>query len=121
VHEILRFLAEGVTNTPPPVPDNSVKIAIITAISVVLAAAITAISATFTRRGRDEDHQSDQDYVDELVRRSEVAERRSTRLENQRDSLLDRVDELERYCWRAGIDPNTGDPVVPTRSGGDES
>lgn len=112
MHEILRILAEGVsrTHTTPPIADNSVKIAIITAISVVFAAAITAVSATFTKRHSGDE--SEQDYVDELVRRAEVAERRSSRLEEHRDSLLDRVDELERYCWRAGIDPNTGDTVV---------
>lgn len=123
MHEILRLLADGantVTNNTPPAPDNSVKIAIITAMSVVLAAAITAVSATFTRR-HDDDVRADQDYVDELVRRAEVAERRVTHLEHQRDSLNERVDELERYCWRAGIDPNTGEPVVPAHptGGGD--
>lgn len=123
MHEILRFIAEGVSTAPTPsitIPsstDNSVKIAIITAISVVIAAAITAISATFTKRhasGND----SDQDYVDELVRRAEVAERRVARLEDERDTLLSRVDQLETYCWRAGIDANSGNPVVPIHPGG---
>lgn len=118
MHEILRFLADGVTGPAPipSAPDQSVKIAIITAISVVIAAAFTAISATFTKRhNSDHPHATDQDYMDELVRRAEVAERRSNRLEQQRDLLTERVDELERYLWRAGVDPNTGDAVTHLR------
>lgn len=106
MHEIVRLLVNG-----PPVQDNSLKIAIITAASVVIAAAITAFASTFTRARRNE-NRTEQEYVDELVRRAEVAERRAQRMEESRDSLQDRVDELEGYCWRAGIDPNTGHPVV---------
>lgn len=106
MHEILHLLA---ANGPPATPDNSVKIAIITAVSVVIAAAITAISATFTRRHTQND--GSQHYVDELVRRAEVAERRCVTLESTNQSLTSRVDDLEAYCWRAGVDPTTGKQV----------
>jgi hypothetical protein len=116
VHEILYILAEG-SLTPPP-PDNTLKAAIVSACAVVLAAAITGFAATFTRRHGH--HPSEEDYVDELVRRAEVAERRVATLEFRNESLTDRVDELERYCWRAGVDPGTGDPVVTSHERGDD-
>jgi low affinity Fe/Cu permease len=117
VHEIfLRHFGAGVTT--PSGSSDSLKIAIITAVSVVLAAIITGITTVVTRHRR-EDHHGEQDYVDELLRRAETAEHHVTRLEDQRDSLNDRVDELERYCWRAGIDPHTGDAVVPIRTTGE--
>lgn len=114
MHEIL-FLAltssAPAATTVPTGSSDSVKIAIITAISVVLAAAITAVSATFTKRHSNDTH-SEQFYVDELVRRAEIAETRAGRLEELRDGLLKQIDVLEGYCWRAGVDPNTGESVV---------
>lgn len=85
--------------------DNSLKIAIVTAISVVFAAAITALATTITRHREGE---GSSDYVSELIRRAEVAENRSSILEVRNDSLTARVDELEDTCWHNGVDPNTG-------------
>lgn len=120
MHEIVRILVEGASNAPtsvtPPSSDGGVRIAIITAISVVVAAAITAFATTLNKHHGAEDN-DDHDYIAELVRRAEVAEARINSLEHRNDSLVDRVDELERYCWRAGIDPNTGSSVVVGNSG----
>lgn len=116
----LRVLAAST----PAAPDNSVKIAIITALSVVVAAAITAYATTFTRHHRsDDDGPTEQDYVAELLRRAEVAERRFQRVEQRNESLIERVDDLERYCWRNGIDPNDGHSVfTPSeKKSGEES
>ena len=118
MHEALYYFASG--SVSAPAPDDSVKIAIITAISVVLAAIVTAFTTTFSRHKNDgaDDH-SAQSYVEELIRRAETAERHSAELEKTRvelettrQALNDHVDDLERYCWHAGIDPSTGRPVV---------
>jgi hypothetical protein len=115
VRTLLDLLADASANPP----DNSVKIAIITALSVVVAAAITGFATTFHRRKSDSEEESPsvasgaQNFVAELLRRAEVAERHVDTLERKNESLVQRVDELERLAWHNGIDPNTGETVMP--------
>lgn len=113
MHELLAYSI--LASDPAGPSDNSLKIAIVTAVSVVIAAAITAIATTLQRR-RDSgaapaSTSTAQDFISELLRRAEVAERRNTTLESQKDSLTNRVDELESICWRHGIDPDTGQSI----------
>lgn len=111
MHELLASLfADPATSVPAPT-DNGLKIAVITAISVVLAAAITAVATTLQRRREDTSEVTSQDFITELLRRAEVAETRSASLEARNESLTSRVDELENHCWRHGVDPNTGNLV----------
>lgn len=112
MHEIIRLLADS---SGPPSTDNSVKIAIITAVSVVIAAAITAFATTFTR-GHDEPD-SDQDYVDELVRRAESAEDRCQGLEAKLLSETANAYRYREYLVAAGYNPDTGLPVSNQRGG----
>lgn len=99
-------------SVPTPTDTSSLKIAIITAISVVIAAAITAAATTIQRR-RDHQNTADvsQDFIAELQRRATTAEAQVASLTERYQSSQQRVDELEDYCWQNGVDPRTGEPV----------
>jgi hypothetical protein len=114
VHELLAalsFLAEGNTPQVPNSDTSSYKIAIITTIGVIIAAAITAAATTIQRR-RDVPTDGTQDLIAELQRRAATAEAKVSDLAAKEDSLAYRVDELEGYCWQNGIDPRDGKPVA---------
>lgn len=93
---------------------DTLKVAIVTTIGVVLAAAITALAATFQRDKTAPlaTAATTQDLITELSRRAEAAERREQILLRKNELLLRRVDELEGYCWRHQIDPSTGRVVT---------
>lgn len=114
MHDFIRILAET-GSSGPPAPDNSVKIAVITAISVVIAAALTAFATTFTRNHDEPD--SDQDYVDELLRRAEVAENRCQTLEAKLVQETANAYRYREYLIAAGYNPDTGSPVSNQRGG----
>lgn len=104
-------------------PSDTFKVAVVTTIGVVLAAAITALAATFQR---DKSAplatvSTTQDLIAELARRAEAAERREQILHRKYELIMRRVDELEGYCWRHQIDPDTGHAIVPGVPGSQEA
>lgn len=103
---LLSFLLVDGTTSPPS--DNTLKVALVTGAAAVVAAAITAIAATF-QRSRPvaallPTSQEDEDLESELRRRAESAE-------GQVATLNMRVAQLERYLYLAHIDPDTGAPL----------
>lgn len=83
------------------------QIAIITAVSVVLAALITAI-ATGMQKKRESSGGGAPDLVSELTRRAVSSETHASELEGENHLLQARVDVLEQMLWRNGVDPATG-------------
>lgn len=100
--------------------DNTFRVAIVTTIGVVLAAAITALATTFSRdRGAAPTvAATTKDFLNELQRRAEAAERREQILQRKTELLSRRVDELEGYCWRHLVDPNTGLAITSNEQAG---
>lgn len=115
MHELLAsliLLADGNSpSSPAPSGASATQIALITAFSVIAAALITAAATWFQRRREAQQGDPSQGLIEELQRRAVTAETQGTSLEARNQSLSERVDELEGFCWRNGIDPSTGDPI----------
>lgn len=107
---------------------NSVKIAIISTLGIVLAAAITAIFATFRR---DQGitiaptPATTTDYIAELIRRATEAEHKTeileASLEAEQQTVRVRdveIDRLTRILLVARIDPANGGPLPIINPGG---
>lgn len=107
-HVLAALFATG-TQTAPATPDNTLKVALISGLAAVVAAAITAFAATFQKsrpieqfmRTEQQLQQDDVDLETELRRRAETAED----LVMARDR---RIAQLERYLYVNHIDPETG-------------
>jgi len=101
--------------------NNSLKIAIISTLGIVVAAAITAIFATFRRDTSivtAPTPQTTTDYITELVRRATEAETQlhaKDTIIQQRDNEIDR---LNRILLIARIDPTNGRPLSGSGPGG---
>jgi flagellar basal body-associated protein FliL len=107
---------------------NSLKIAIISTLGLVLAAAITAIFATFRKDTSitiAPNPATTTDYIAELIRRATEAEHKSdviqASLEAEQQTVRVRdmeLDRLTRILLVARIDPATGGPLPIANAGG---
>lgn len=107
---------------------TSLKIAIISTLGLVLAAAITAIFATFRKDTAitiAPNPATTTDYIAELIRRATEAEHKAdiltASLESEQHTVRERdieIDRLTRILLMARIDPATGGPLPTINPGG---
>lgn len=129
VYKVKGFLLVSLlADTAPSGSGENLKIAIISTLGLVLAAAITAIFATF-RKDQSitiaPNPATTTDYIAELIRRATEAEHKAETLqasldaEQQTTRVRDlEIDRLTRMLLVARIDPATGGPLPTILLGG---